>query len=282
MTTEARQPATNAQAALPDYVTERLVPALGGRVQARVLVAGRGDPVLCLHGAGGLVWDPLLAALAEGHTVYAVEHPGADGESLEHLPGIWELVLFYDEVLDGLELDRVSVVGHSFGGMVGAELAANSPRRVSKLVLIAPIGLWRDDAPIPDIAATPPDRLPELVLADPAGPLAELLTPPADDPQALFEAAVRMASILHFIWPIPDKGLRRRIHRVSAPTLLVWGDRDALIPPVYAEEFAGLLRHVETALIAGAGHLPQLEEPEQVRRAVLGFLDRPDTELPDR
>jgi pimeloyl-ACP methyl ester carboxylesterase len=266
---------TSTRPALPDHVTERLVPALGGRVQARVLVAGQGDPVLCLHGAGGLIWDPLLEALAAGHTVYAVEHPGADSESLEHLPGIWELVLFYDEVLDGLGLDRVAVVGHSFGGMVSAELAANNPRRVSKLVLIAPIGLWRDDAPIPDIAAVPAQRLPELVLADPNSPLAGMLTPPADDPQALFEAAVRMASILHFIWPLPDKGLRRRIHRVSAPTLLVWGDQDRLVSPVYAEEFAGLLRHSEVAMIPGAGHLPQMEDPEPVRRAVLGFLDRP-------
>jgi pimeloyl-ACP methyl ester carboxylesterase len=267
---------TSTRPALPDHVAERLVPALGGRVQARVLVAGQGDPVLCLHGAGGLIWDPLLEALTAGHTVYAVEHPGADGESLEHLPGMWELALFYDEVLDGLGLDRVAVVGHSFGGMVGAELAANSPRRVSKLVLIAPIGLWRDDAPIPDIAGVPKNKLPELVLADPESPLADMLTPPPDDPQALFEAAVRMASILHFIWPLPDKGLRRRIHRVSAPTLLVWGDQDRLVSPVYAEEFAGLLRHSEIAMIPGAGHLPQLEDPEPVRRAVLGFLNRPE------
>ncbi|WP_028923364.1 alpha/beta fold hydrolase [Pseudonocardia acaciae] len=266
---------------LPENVTERLVPVLGGRVQARVLVAGTGEPVLFLHGAGGLMWDPFLEALAAGHTVYAVEHPGAgESDALTHLPGIWELVLFYDELLDGLGLDAVSVVGHSFGGMVATELAANNPRRVSRLALIAPIGLWRDDAPIPDIAAVPKGELPALVLADPTGPLAEMLTPPADDPQALFEAAVRMASVLHFIWPLPDKGLRRRIHRVSAPTLLVWGELDKLVSPVYAEEFAGLLRRSETTLVPDAGHLPHLEQPEPVRRAVLGFLDRPSQELP--
>jgi len=70
-----------------------------------VLVAGRGDPVLFLHGAGGLIWDPFLEALSAGHTVYAVEHPGAaDADALEQLRGIWELVLFYDELLDGLGL----------------------------------------------------------------------------------------------------------------------------------------------------------------------------------
>ncbi len=258
---------------LPEGVTERLVPALAGRLEARVLVAGQGDPVLFLHGAGGLIWDPFLATLAQRHTVYAPEHPGA-GESdvLSELPGIWELVLYYDELLDSLGLDRVAVVGHSFGGMVATELAANSPRRVSRLTLIAPIGLWRDDTPIADLAAIPPEALPGLLLADPESPLAALLAPPADDPQALFEAAVRMASILHFIWPIPDKGLRRRIHRVAAPTQLVWGERDALVPPVYAEEFAGLLRRSQTVLIPDAGHLPQLEQPQSVAEAVLDFL----------
>jgi pimeloyl-ACP methyl ester carboxylesterase len=105
-----------------------------------------------------------------------------------------------------------------------------------------------------------------------AHPLAGLLSPPVDDPQALFEASVRMASILHFIWPIPATGLRRRIHRVSAPALLVWGEQDKLIPPVYADEFVGLLRSARKVMIPNAGHLPQLEQPEAVRDAVLSFL----------
>jgi pimeloyl-ACP methyl ester carboxylesterase len=255
----------------PSDVTERDVEVNG--IPTRVLVAGTGDPVLFLHGASGLLWDPFLDALAEGHTVYAVEHPGAgESDALTLLPGIWELVLFYDELLDELGLDTVQVVGHSFGGMVAAELAANSPRRVSRLVLIAPIGFWRDDTPIPDIAGIPPETLVNLVLADPTGPLAATLVPPADDPQALFEAAMRMASILHFIWPIPDKGLDRRIHRVSAPTLLVWGAQDKLVDPVYAEEFTSRLRDSRVQLVDGAGHLPQLEAPAEVRRHVLGFL----------
>jgi pimeloyl-ACP methyl ester carboxylesterase len=252
-------------------VSERTVEV--GPIQARVLVAGTGSPLLYVHGAGGLMWDPFLDALAAEHTVHAVEHPGArESEDLDHLPGIWELVLFYDELLDALGLDRVAVVGHSFGGMVAAELAANSPKRVTQLVLIAPIGFWRDDAPIPDIAGVPPETLPQLVLADPDGPLADMLSPPADDPQALFEAAMRMASILHFIWPLPDKGLKRRIHRVSAPTLLVWGAQDRLVPPVYAEEFTSRLRDCRLETIEGAGHLPQLEQPAPVREAVTAFL----------
>jgi pimeloyl-ACP methyl ester carboxylesterase len=175
-------------------------------------------------------------------------------------------------VLDALELPQTAVVGHSFGGMVAAELAANSRQRVSRLVLISAIGLWRDDAPIADIAGIPPGKLAELALADPTGPLAAGMTPPPDDPQALFEASMRMASILHFIWPIPDKGLDRRIHRITAPALIIWGGRDRLIPPVYAEEFARRLPGAQVEIIAEAAHLPQLETPDAVQERVLAFL----------
>jgi pimeloyl-ACP methyl ester carboxylesterase len=185
---------------------------------------------------------------------------------------MWDLVLYYNDLLDALSVPDVDVVGHSFGGMVAVELAANNPNRVRRLVLIAPIGLWRDDAPIPDIAGIAPERLPELILADPTGPLAAFLTPPLDDPDVLFQTAMRMASILHFIWPIPDKGLSRRIHRVQAPTLLVWGRHDGLVPPVYADEFASRLRSAEISLVDNAGHLPQLEQGDVVRERVLAFL----------
>ncbi len=272
-------PVTTVPSPMTAAADERLVELRDGTIRTRVLVAGNGDPVLFLHGIGGLAWDPLLEALAAEHTVHAPEHPGS-GQSvgLEALPEVWDLVLYYDELLDALGLDRVTVVGHSFGAMVAAELAANSPGRVSRLVLVAPMGLWRDDAPVGDIAGMSPGALAQLVLADPDGPLRAALAPPADDPQALFEAALRMASILQFIWPLPDKGLARRIHRVRAPTLLVWGRGDGLVPPVYAEEFRARLTGaptVEVALLDGAGHLPQWEQPDALRAAVLPFLAGP-------
>ena len=252
-------------------VEERFVEV--GPITARVLVGGTGDPLLFLHGATGLSWDPFLQGLAERHTVYAVEHPGGrEQEDLTALPGVWELVLFHDELLDVLGIDTAAVVGHSFGGMVAAELAANSPRRVTDLVLIAPLGLWLDDHPVPDIAARPPAGLPELLLHDPDGELGRSLVPRADDPQALFEHSLRMAAVLHFIWPIPDKGLDRRIHRVRARTLLVWGDQDRYVDPAYADAFAARLTDARRAIVPGVGHLAHREDTPVVLAAVGRFL----------
>ena len=99
-------------------------------------------------------------------------------------------------------------------------------------MLIAPLGLWRDDHPVPDISGIPPASLPALVFADPNSPLAALLpAPDPTDPDSLFRASQTMASILQFIWPLPDKGLSKRLYRLKAPTLLVWGAQDALVAP---------------------------------------------------
>jgi len=253
--------------------SERTVELRGGQFKTRVLSAGAGEPVVFLHGAGGLFWDPFLDRLAQRFTVVAPEHPGAgESQGLEHLDDLWDLVLYYDDLFEELGLSSARVVGHSFGGMVAAELAANSPGRVEKLVLLAPIGLWLDDHPIPDIAGIPPEKMVELVLADPNGPLAAFLVPPADNPEALFRGAMTMASILHFIWPIPDKGLAKRIHRIQAPTLLVWGNQDRLTDPAYGEEFARRIAGARLVRFDGAGHLPQLEQTEPVTAAVSDFL----------
>ena len=75
-----------------------------------------------------------------------------------------------------------------------------------------------------------------------------------------------------FLWPIPDKGLKKRIHRVSAPTLLVWGKEDRLVAPVYADEFTRRIAGSRVHTVSGAGHAPHLEQPEAVARVVKEFL----------
>ena len=156
---------------------------------------------------------------------------------------------------------------------MAAELAANNPERVDKLVLIAPIGLWIDEHPVPDISGIPPDQLPGLILADPTGPLAAMLpAPDPTNPESLLAAVNNITSILQFIWPLPDKGLDRRLYRVQAPTLLVWGAQDKLVHPAYGRAFAAAIKGARLEMVEHAAHLPQLEQPEQVASAVGAFL----------
>jgi pimeloyl-ACP methyl ester carboxylesterase len=252
-----------------------------GRIETRIHQAGSGDPVVFLHGAAGLQWDPFLDGLAERFTVYAPELPGTtpgDPDGIRALDNLWDLVLFYDELLDALGLDSAALVGHSFGGMVAAEVAASFPARASKLVLISALGLWRDDAPVPNFMVMTPEEFVPLLVADQSGPLAQtLLTPPDLESEAGQTAVIQtvwsMACAAKFIWPIPDRGLSKRLHRVAAPTLIVWGHRDNLVRTVYADEFRDRIRGARVEVIENAAHFPHVEQTERTLELVTAFLD---------
>jgi pimeloyl-ACP methyl ester carboxylesterase len=256
-------------------VADQRVSVWQGKINANVKVAGSGSPIVFLHGAGGLVWDEFLQRLAQQHTVYAPEMPGTsagDPEAIAHLDNLWDLVLYHNDLLDALGLKSVPVIGHSFGGMLAAEIAANNPERVSSLVLVCPIGLWRDEMPIRNwMLVTPASDMPKLLFYEPEGPLARMVFGPSD-----VEAQIRMvwsmACTGKFVWPIPDKGLHKRIHRIQAPTLLVWGKQDRLVPPGYAQEFAGRISRSKVEMIDQAGHLVALEHPARLAELVEGFV----------
>jgi pimeloyl-ACP methyl ester carboxylesterase len=257
----------------------RTVTVWHGRVPVRVHVKGAGPAVMFLHGPWGLTWGPFLDALAQQFTVYAPEHPGTspgDPEAIQHVDTLWDLVLCYDELLEALRLGEVMLAGHSFGAMMACEVAALRPARVRRLALIDPIGLWRADAPVVNWMLLGPAEMAAHVFDKPDGPAARAMFAVPDDPEEGALARTRltwaMGATGKFIWPIPDKGLGKRIHRVTAPTLLVWGAADRLVPRAYAQEFAGRLPDSRLEVVADAGHAPHLEQPEATARAVGAFL----------
>ena len=250
-----------------------------GQVRMRVLSRGNGPAVVFFHGPWGLTWDPFLDALAHDFTVHAPQHPGTTPDAPDdvyHLDGLWDLVLCYDELLSALGLNETALVGHSFGGMVACELAAAYPQRVRRLALIDPVGFWRDADPVVNWMMLEPDALRARIFRDPAGEAAQRMFGIAEPAAAAAAARVRltwaMGATGKFIWPIPDKGLKKRIHRVTAPTLLVWGKEDRLVPPIYADEFTRRIPGARVQTVEGAGHAPQLERPEAVARMVREFL----------
>ena len=253
--------------------TDHLIQTRDGAVKTRVLIAGEGPPLVYLHGVEGLEWNSFLDGLADTFTVHAIEHVGS-GEStgLEDLYDFWDLVSHYEEAFDELELPTVTLIGHSFGGMVAAEVAAHLRHRITNLVLMAPLGLWDDDHPVAEIDAIDRSKRAEVLLGDPTRPLPKLINPDFDDGEALFHADLNSASINQFTWPIPDKGLRRRLYRITAPTFLLWGAHDRIVDPFYAQSFAAAIPTTTTTILPDLGHLLQLEDPEAVLAAVLGYL----------
>jgi pimeloyl-ACP methyl ester carboxylesterase len=259
--------------------TVRTIPIKYCDFEAKVKIAGNGPPLVYLHAAGGPIWDDFVEGLTECFTVYAPHHPGTGDtarESIQQVDSLWDLVLIYDEIFDALKLSSVPVVGTSFGGMMACELAAHRPDRVSQIVLLDPIGLWRDDAPVAPYMLMPPEKLLATLYKHlDSAPVQKAIKMP-DDPKAAATVVADLVWALgatgKFVWPIPDKGLKKRIHRITAKALIIWGEDDALISSVYAKEFAQRIADSRIEIIKDCGHVPQVERLEIVKPMVANFL----------
>jgi len=248
-----------------------IVNLFGGR-KVEVHHAGQGPTIVWLHGPHGVRRnDPVIRELAKRHAVVAPVAPGFnDVDELDEIRDVHDLALHYDDVFEALGLDGISLVGHSFGAMIAAELAAHVPRRVARLILISPFGLWRDDHPVADLFARPYTTIDRILWK--SGEASAEMSDPANFPNDPVEKAVTivqgLTSVAKFIWPIPDKGLRRRLPRVSAETLVVFGAEDAFVPPIYADEFAAAIPGARKAVIADAAHMVPYEQTHEVMRLI--------------
>ena len=198
---------------------------------------------------------------------------GEDG-----LRDMLDVTLHTLDVLEKLELKKPIVVGHSMGGMIAAEMAAIAHTEITKLCLIAPAGLWLDDHPIVDIFSKLPYELPGLLFHD-AEAGGKLLTAGGgdmEDPEFLKQFLVmnarRMGMAGKLLFPIPDRGLAGRLHRITAKTLIVWGKEDALIPPVYGDAFKKAISKSKLVKVAKAGHAVGQEKPAAVLKAIHDFF----------
>lgn len=232
-------------------------------------------PAVYLHGFERHPGDaPFLRRLGEGRRLLAPELPGfGSSTGFEHLVDLTDLVLALRQMIGGWAGGPVDLIGHSLGGMIAAELAARCPGAVRRLVLVDAFGLWLDDEPAVD-----PFGQAELVQAALwAGPApAEVPTnfvPAPEDPHAATIFTTRnLATATKFLWPLPDRGLRRRAPYIEAATLVVNGEADGLVPVSYAADLARLIPGATLTTIPGAGHYPMVEQPDRFHDVVERFL----------
>jgi pimeloyl-ACP methyl ester carboxylesterase len=243
-----------------------------GAFDVRVWSGGSGSQVVYLHGfeqhPGAA---PFLERLSQNHEVLAPEHPGfGSSTGFERLQDIHDLILYYRSLMQSWAKGPVDVIGHSLGGMFAAELAVLAPQLVRRLVLVSPYGLWLDDHPLPDPFVLMPDALAKAKWHDPAKAANETSAfDPAEGDSAANFRTINLTTASKFMWPIPDRGLSRRLPYVASPTLVIHGEADGLVPANYEKAWSDHLPGVKTARIAGAGHMPMFEAEE----AFLGLVD---------
>ena len=232
---------------------------VGGHL-VRYRSVGDGPPVLLVHGLGGSLrwWSRTAHALAGAHRVILPELPGFDF-GLRGAPfRLAEAPEVLGELMDRLLIPRARLVGHSLGALACAGLAARSPAQVDRLVLIAP--------PVRTAAAG------LLGNALPAArtilglPLAAAVTVATDiaarSPLALLRAAGELLTGEH----------AAELARVLAPTLILWGARDVLVPASGAADLAAAMPRARLRVIPGAGHVPMLDRPDDLTSELRAFL----------
>ncbi|MCB0991192.1 MAG: alpha/beta fold hydrolase [Acidimicrobiales bacterium] len=259
--------------------TKRITTRRG--IEGDVLVGGTGPDIVFFHGAGGtMAQDPLLNTLAQSFTVHAPIWPGYGADETETaIEDMLDFALHGWDLVDALDLAGPPVLmGHSMGGMIASEMAAIARNDLSRLVLLCPAGMWHDDHPVPDIFAMLPFELAEVLWHDPvAGE--KIMTGGVDfSDNAALQAflvgnARRLGTAGKILFPIPNRRLSKRVHRIGVPTLLVWGLSDRLFPPdPYATIWNDSIEGSQLVTFAEAGHMVPVEQSAAVAQAVADFL----------
>jgi len=249
---------------------------------------GTGKPLLFLHGISGLEWTPFLERLSAKHTVIAPRTPGfGESTGIELLDDVTDVVFFYLDLLDELNLYDLPLIGHSIGGMFAAELAAAQPDRFSHVVLASPFGLWDDANPVTDLFTVSRMELASCLYADsenkeaiavataPEARMTEV-DPDTEDGKAtinyLVERAKSMSTAAKYLWPIPNRGLKKRLHRVKQPALVIWGESDGIIPSSYAHLFTKHMENASAHMVSDAAHMVIDEQPDRVADLIESLL----------
>ena len=252
-----------------------------GEINMRVCIAGTGPALVYFHPATGLYWDEFLDQLAQDYTVYAPELPGTtpgDPYAIHKVQTYVDLLLMYEELLGKLGLSGAVAVGQSMGGMIALDLASYFPALFSRLVALAPCGLWRDDAPpgLADLYAASPESIPGYLFHDPSMASAQRMfaipEDPADVPMHVAQGVWALGCAGKFLWPFPDFGLRGRLHRIAAPTMILWGRDDRIVSSVYGEDFASGIRNCEVHVYEECGHILQIEKLDEAVSDVKDFI----------
>ena len=236
---------------------------------------GSGRPLLLLTNEDGSeTQSDFVDALARDHEVFIPEAPGFGASpDDERITGIDDISYLYLDLLDNLKLRDVALVGCSLGGWIAAEMATKTCQHLRSLTLIAPCGIKIGgpyDRDIADVHTLSRGDVLARTYADPAK---------APDYATMDEAALavvarnRLATVRYCWEPyMHNPKLLGRLHRISVPTLLLWGAKDGIVTPEYGRAYAATISGANFEQIARAGHLPHLEQTEATLAHLRAFL----------
>ena len=247
-----------------------------GDIELEVIRRGAGRPVLLLHGMQNV--DPrarFLDLLSRRAEIIVPSHPGfGHSPRPADFDTVYDLVHLYLDVLEALPYERVALVGLSFGGWLAAEIAVQCCHRIDRLVLVDAFGIKISDRETPDILDvfnTSPQEVQRRSWHDP-GKWAPDFNTMSDD--ELVVRARNWEALCLYGWHpyMYNPQLKRWLHRIMVPTLVLWGASDEIVQPSYGRAYSALIPGARFELIAEAGHHPEIEQPEAFADRVAAFL----------
>jgi pimeloyl-ACP methyl ester carboxylesterase len=245
-------------------------------VNVRMLRGGSGPPVLFLHGANGLPqWLPFFEQIAARCDLRVPEHPGyGTSDNPAWLRDIGDLAMYYLDFLDGLDEPKVHIVGQSLGGWAAAEMAVRNCTHIASLTLLDPAGIRVKGLLSGDNFIWGPDEAVRNLNYDQS--LADkMLAMPVTDEQADIALGNRFTTTKlgwQPRWYNPS--LERWLHRITVPTLVVWGENDKLFPKEYAARWGERIPGCKVEIIPQCGHVPAIEKPDITAKKVLDLIGR--------
>jgi pimeloyl-ACP methyl ester carboxylesterase len=247
-------------------------------IDLEVLRGGTGDPIVLLHGMRSLTAAARFPALLAAHgAVIAPSCPGfGESPKVKDFETIYDLIHLQRAVLDAVPGERITLVGLSFGGWLAAEVAAQGHPRLSGLVLVDPVGIKisdRETADILDVFNRSPAEVRRAAWHDP-----DRFAPDFDamEDAEIIRHARDWDALCLFAWHpyMYNPRLAHWLGRIAVPSLVVWGDSDGIVSPDYGRAFARLIPGARFETIAGCGHHPEIERPEELAALIARFLDQ--------
>jgi pimeloyl-ACP methyl ester carboxylesterase len=247
-----------------------------GGARIRLLRGGRtgAAPLLFLHGAGGHTgWMGFLEELSQRFEVFAPEHPGfGQSDDPPWLDEVGDLAFFYLDFIRHFGASGVHLIGTSLGGWIAAELAVRNTAPLASLCLVGAVGILADGEPIPDIFRMPVDENLRRFYADQDRARRRL---DDLDKADMSVAAKNRATVTRLAYRprFHNPGLAKWLHRIDVPTLLLWGEKDGLVPPAFGEAYRPLIPGARLVVLPDAGHAPFDEQKDAFLAAYLDFVD---------
>jgi pimeloyl-ACP methyl ester carboxylesterase len=241
-----------------------------GSVELTVEELGSGRPYLVLHGGAGPQSVARFAQLLaeKGHNrVLTPTHPGFGGTPRpEALDSVAKLAALYRGLLDNLGLEDVTVVGNSVGGWIAAEMALSGTTRISGIVLLDAVGIEVKGHPIADVSGMSLPDIQSLSFHDPTPFRVDPATVP--DAQRAILAANGAALAAYAGSAMADPTLRGRLSGIAVPTVVMWGESDQIVDPVYGQTYAAAIDGSRFEVLRATGHMPQMETPDLVLQKI--------------